>query len=169
MIFVEGTRDPFATPELLAGVDREARRSAPTLLPIEGGDHSFNVRGAKRDARAVAVPRSRRSVAAADPGTGGLMPRKNRRNPEYFQAPEAAARACGRAARGRRCPGSTSATSDGQKEYRCPGCDHIVRDGVWHLVVVPEDDPDARRHWHTECWRRELKRLGRYRPPPREI
>ena len=24
-----------------------------TLIPIEGGDHSFNVRGAKRDAREI--------------------------------------------------------------------------------------------------------------------
>ncbi len=52
MIFVEGTRDPFATPELLAGVIAKLGDRA-TLLPIDGGDHSFNVRGAKRDARAV--------------------------------------------------------------------------------------------------------------------
>lgn len=52
MIFVEGTRDPFATPELLAGViHRLGDRAA--LVPIEGGDHSFNVRGMKRDARQV--------------------------------------------------------------------------------------------------------------------
>ncbi|MEA2555476.1 MAG: hypothetical protein QOI60_807, partial [Actinomycetota bacterium] len=51
-----------------------------------------------------------------------------------------------------------------QKEYRCPGCDHVVRAGVWHLVVVPTSDVDSRRHWHTECWKRELKRLGIFRP-----
>jgi len=55
MIFVEGTRDPFATPELLAGVIAKLGDRA-TLVSIEGGDHSFNVRGgAKRDAREVAA------------------------------------------------------------------------------------------------------------------
>jgi predicted alpha/beta-hydrolase family hydrolase len=54
MIFVEGTRDPFATPELLAGVIAKLGDRA-TLISIEGGDHSFNVKGAKRDAREVAA------------------------------------------------------------------------------------------------------------------
>ena len=95
------------------------------------------------------------------------MPRKNRRNPEYFQAPEAPpARAD--APLWAQVPGFDVRHVGGQKEYRCPGCDHIVRDGVWHLVVVPADDADARRHWHTECWRSELKRQGRYRAPQRE-
>jgi predicted alpha/beta-hydrolase family hydrolase len=53
MIFVEGTRDPFATPELLAGVLAKLGDRAE-LISIEGGDHSLNVRGTKRDARAVA-------------------------------------------------------------------------------------------------------------------
>ena len=82
------------------------------------------------------------------------MPRKNRRNPEFFLPPEA--------------PVTPSRGADtrgvgGQKEYRCPGCDHMVRAGIAHLVVVPSDDVDARRHWHTECWKRELRRLGLYR------
>jgi len=25
-------------------------------------------------------------------------------------------------------------------------------------VVVPQEQPDERRHWHTECWRSELRR-----------
>jgi hypothetical protein len=45
----------------------------------------------------------------------------------------------------------------GDKSYRCPGCDLEIRAGVPHLVVVPLDDPGSRRHWHTECWRRELR------------
>ena len=49
------------------------------------------------------------------------------------------------------------------KPYRCPGCDHEIRAGVWHLVVVPQGDPDSRRHWHTECWRSEIRRLGLHR------
>jgi hypothetical protein len=48
----------------------------------------------------------------------------------------------------------------GDKPYRCPGCEQLVRAGTAHFVVVPLDDPDARRHWHTGCWRSELRRLG---------
>jgi hypothetical protein len=45
----------------------------------------------------------------------------------------------------------------GDKVYRCPGCDHEIRKGMSHLVVVPDDAAEERRHWHTECWRRELR------------
>jgi len=44
--------------------------------------------------------------------------------------------------------------------YRCPGCEHEIRASTQHLVVVPRDAVEDRRHWHTECWRRELRRLG---------
>ncbi len=54
MIFVEGTRDVFASADLLAGVIKKLSDRA-TLISIEGGDHSFNVRGAKRDAREIAA------------------------------------------------------------------------------------------------------------------
>ncbi len=54
MLFLEGTRDPFAAPELLAGVIGKLGDRA-TLVTIEGGDHSFNVRGVKRDTREVGV------------------------------------------------------------------------------------------------------------------
>ncbi len=50
------------------------------------------------------------------------------------------------------------------KEYRCPGCDHEIRAGEGHEVVVPLDATDLRRHWHTPCWRSELRRT-RGRPP----
>jgi predicted alpha/beta-hydrolase family hydrolase len=52
MLFLEGTRDPFATLELLHGLIAKLGDRA-SLVRIEGGDHSFNVRGAKRDAREV--------------------------------------------------------------------------------------------------------------------
>lgn len=52
MLFLQGTRDPFAKPELLATV-LGGLGDRVTLVPIEGGDHSFNVRGVKADARAV--------------------------------------------------------------------------------------------------------------------
>ena len=45
----------------------------------------------------------------------------------------------------------------GEREYRCPGCDHVVRVGTQHVVVVPRDDVTARRHWHTQCWRTHLR------------
>jgi len=40
------------------------------------------------------------------------------------------------------------------KDYRCPGCDQLVRAGQPHVVTWPVDDLDAsdRRHWHTPCW-----------------
>jgi hypothetical protein len=47
-------------------------------------------------------------------------------------------------------------TNDGT--YRCPGCDHEVRPGTSHLVVIPEGSVDERRHWHTPCWQTELRR-----------
>lgn len=41
------------------------------------------------------------------------------------------------------------------KVYRCPGCDHQIQPGTPHVVVWPNDLPQAveeRRHWHTPCW-----------------
>jgi hypothetical protein len=51
------------------------------------------------------------------------------------------------------------------KTYRCPGCDHEIRPGEGHEVVVPLDAPDDRRHWHTGCWHQEEK--ARRRPKAR--
>ena len=56
-------------------------------------------------------------------------------------------------------PGIDVRQVTGEKEYRCPGCDLLIRKGLTHLVVVPEGDVELRRHWHTECWRRELRRF----------
>jgi uncharacterized protein len=48
MLFLQGTADAFARWELLQGVlDRLGDRA--TLHPVEGGDHSFRVRGRPRD------------------------------------------------------------------------------------------------------------------------
>lgn len=82
------------------------------------------------------------------------MPRRNRRSePEPLPSPSPRSAAPIWAA----LPGHDIRVVSGERDYRCPGCDHIVRAGVQHLVVVPQDDVDARRHWHTECWRRELR------------
>ena len=52
MLFLQGTSDPFASPELLRRVmDKLGARA--TLVPFEGGGHSFEVRGQKRDPREV--------------------------------------------------------------------------------------------------------------------
>jgi hypothetical protein len=48
MLFLQGTRDAFAKPELLAGV-LERLGSRATLVEVEGGDHSFNVAGVKAE------------------------------------------------------------------------------------------------------------------------
>jgi hypothetical protein len=47
---------------------------------------------------------------------------------------------------------------EARKAYRCPGCDHEIRAGEGHEVVVPVDAPDLRRHWHSACWRNEVRR-----------
>ena len=88
------------------------------------------------------------------------MPRRNHRREDDLSLDEE---------RARRGVERLVTSSDGQwsvrhitttgavKTYRCPGCDHEIRKGVSHLVVVPHDDVGERRHWHTECWRRELR------------
>jgi uncharacterized protein len=52
MLFLQGTSDPFASPELLHRVVKKLGERA-TLVPFEGGGHSFEVRGRKRDPREV--------------------------------------------------------------------------------------------------------------------
>ncbi|MGH9267216.1 MAG: hypothetical protein ACRD0D_03470 [Acidimicrobiales bacterium] len=44
------------------------------------------------------------------------------------------------------------------KAYICPGCNHGIAVGVGHLVVVPLDAPDLRRHWHHPCWANRQRR-----------
>ena len=52
LLFLQGTRDPFARPESLARVLARLGDLAE-LYPVEAGDHSFNVPGRKRDPREV--------------------------------------------------------------------------------------------------------------------
>jgi len=50
------------------------------------------------------------------------------------------------------------------KTYLCPGCNQDIAPGTGHVVAVPLDDPDERRHWHHACWRhRTRRRPGRLR------
>lgn len=58
------------------------------------------------------------------------------------------------------------------KDYRCPGCDQLVRAGQAHLVAWPAHDLEAgdRRHWHSPCWAARDRRapgLQRGRSAPR--
>lgn len=47
-----------------------------------------------------------------------------------------------------------------RKAYLCPGCEGDIVPGVGHVVVMPEDEPDMRRHWHRGCWFKEMRRSG---------
>jgi hypothetical protein len=50
------------------------------------------------------------------------------------------------------------------KTYWCPGCNQDIPKGTGHLVVVPVEAPDLRRHWHKGCWKaRNRRRPGRVR------
>ncbi|MCB1246602.1 MAG: hypothetical protein KDB69_05005 [Acidimicrobiia bacterium] len=50
-----------------------------------------------------------------------------------------------------------------RKDYACPGCTSTIPSGTGHVVVVPHDAPDLRRHWHRGCWFKERRRLGAHR------
>ena len=52
MLFLQGTSDPFASPELLGEVIAKLGPLAE-LVPFEGAGHSFEVRGRKREPREV--------------------------------------------------------------------------------------------------------------------
>jgi hypothetical protein len=48
------------------------------------------------------------------------------------------------------------------KAYLCPGCNQDIPSGTGHIVAVPTDAPDLRRHWHRGCWtNRHRRRPGR--------
>lgn len=38
------------------------------------------------------------------------------------------------------------------KAYLCPHCNRNIPSGTGHVVVVPREAPDLRRHWHKGCW-----------------
>jgi hypothetical protein len=49
-----------------------------------------------------------------------------------------------------------------RKTYVCPGCQQQIPPGTFHVVVVPREAPDLRRHWHRSCWdNRGTRRPGR--------
>lgn len=44
------------------------------------------------------------------------------------------------------------------KTYLCPGCNREIPPGTGHMVAIPPDDPDLRRHWHRGCWNNRASR-----------
>lgn len=62
MLFLQGTSDPFASPELLREVVAKLG-SLAELVPFEGAGHSFEVRGRKRDPREVGASLAPRAAA----------------------------------------------------------------------------------------------------------
>lgn len=47
------------------------------------------------------------------------------------------------------------------KRYLCPGCNQHIEPGTGHVVAVPVDAPDLRRHWHHACWANRARRRPR--------
>ena len=47
---------------------------------------------------------------------------------------------------------------EARKDYVCPGCHQTIPAGMGHIVAVPQDAPDLRRHWHAACWTRRTPR-----------
>jgi len=86
------------------------------------------------------------------------MPRKHRAARERSSAPGKPDRPTSNAPAWANAAGYEVRAVSSEKTYRCPGCDHEIRPLTAHLVVVPLSDPGSRRHWHTECWRQELRR-----------
>jgi predicted alpha/beta-hydrolase family hydrolase len=70
MLFLQGTADPFARTDVLAPVLRRLGRRA-THHPIQGGDHSFRVKGAKRDDRGIGASLAPMAAAFIDEVLGG--------------------------------------------------------------------------------------------------
>ncbi|MCU1344754.1 MAG: uncharacterized protein JWL70_1020 [Acidimicrobiia bacterium] len=51
------------------------------------------------------------------------------------------------------------------KTYLCPGCLQDINAGLGHMVVIPVNTPEDRRHWHHACWgNRDRRRPGTIRP-----
>ena len=51
---------------------------------------------------------------------------------------------------------------EANKPYLCPGCNQDIPRGTGHIVAVPIEAADMRRHWHRGCWtNRARRRPGR--------
>lgn len=72
MLFLQGTRDAFATPDILADVVSRIGSNA-VLQWVEGGDHSFAVAGRKRPADEVGASLAAAVARFIRDGTPGLQ------------------------------------------------------------------------------------------------
>jgi hypothetical protein len=90
------------------------------------------------------------------------MPRKHRAARDRHTRLDVVERPAGLAPEWAQVEGATVRAVSGEKgkAYRCPGCHQQIGAGTPHLVIVEDDDVEGRRHWHTGCWRRELRRRG---------
>jgi predicted alpha/beta-hydrolase family hydrolase len=70
MLFLHGTRDPFADGALLSKVVRKLGDRA-TLVEVEGGDHSFNLRGPRADPREVGAGLAKLAAPFVERVAGG--------------------------------------------------------------------------------------------------
>ncbi|MCS4484105.1 ATP/GTP-binding protein [Gleimia sp. 6138-11-ORH1] len=59
--------------------------------------------------------------------------------------------------------------STGTKTYVCPACPAPIRPGTSHVVAWRIEGAfgtdlgvESRRHWHTDCWERDLGRNQSY-------
>jgi hypothetical protein len=43
------------------------------------------------------------------------------------------------------------------KTYLCPGCNRDIPPGTFHLVAIPVEAVDLRRHWHRGCWQQNIR------------
>ncbi|MHA6627647.1 hypothetical protein ACU61A_19590 [Pseudonocardia sichuanensis] len=91
------------------------------------------------------------------------MPRSNRpRRPEHVPLRSAAVTRRESGSDGDWVVRSVTGSS-ATKDYRCPGCEQLIRTGTGHVVAWPADEVGTvadRRHWHTACWAAR----GRRRP-----
>jgi hypothetical protein len=87
------------------------------------------------------------------------MPRRHRSARERGGAPEPPERPLNVAPEWAALDGFLVRAVSGERgrTYRCPGCQQVIRAGTPHLVVVPEGRMEDRRHWHTPCWRSEMR------------
>jgi hypothetical protein len=89
------------------------------------------------------------------------MPRRHRAARDRSDLPEAPGRPLNLAPDWAQREGiiaRAASVGGGGKTYRCPGCQQVIRGGEPHLVIIEEGDVGGRRHWHTPCWRTELRR-----------
>jgi hypothetical protein len=82
------------------------------------------------------------------------MPRQNKRSPAGPERPLRGGIERYEEFQGERHAVRSVSGSAAGKDYRCPGCDQVVRAGQPHVVTWAADDLGAsnRRHWHTPCW-----------------